>query len=52
MELKTCKEMDCACFECQEIAVCQKTNYIYPCRGRIIEPDCKGYPVCTRLQAE
>jgi hypothetical protein len=44
--MKTCRELDCACFQCPDIVECHHFNYLSPCDGRIKNPDCQGYPRC------
>lgn len=40
----TCRELNCVCF------ICQWNKQMKPrcgkCKGRIVEPDCKGRIVC------
>lgn len=42
MEIKSCKELHCVCFQCLNLEDCEFT----PCKGRIENEYCTGYDNC------
>lgn len=37
-----CRNLKCICYKCSKLKKCIGSY----CKGRIIEPDCKGYKYC------